>query len=68
MYPPSSMLLIFYANGGMSIVDIWGGSYVLSEIHPSSNGVTINVDFENKKFIITVPDNAATNLIIFRLK
>ena len=45
-----------------------GGSYVLSEIHPSSNGVTINVDFENKKFIITVPDNAATNLIIFRLK
>ena len=68
MYPPSSMLLIFYANGGMSIVDIWGNSYVLSEIHSSLNGVTIKTDFENKKFIVTVPNNATTNLIIFRLK
>lgn len=68
MYPPNSTLLIFYANGGMSIVNILGNAYVLSEIHASLNGVTIKIDFENKKFTITVPNNATTNLIIFRLK
>ena len=67
-YPTYSMLLIFYANGGISILSIWLGSYSLIELKKSTNGVQISCDFSTKKMSIIVPEKAATILSIIQIK
>ena len=67
-YSPGSVLLIFYANGGMSIITIWGGSYSLTEIRKAENGVEISCDYSTKKMSVTVPEKAATILSIIQIK
>lgn len=67
-YTLGSTYLIFYANGGMSILDTWGNSYVLNEIHTASNGVTVSADFTNKRLTISVPSGQASNVNILKLK
>ena len=67
-YPTNSILLIFYANGGMSMINIWGGSYSLVEIKKATNGVEISCDYSTKKMSVTVPEKAATILSIIQIK
>lgn len=67
-YSPNSILLIFYANGGMSIINIWGGGYSLAEIRKATNGVEISCDYSTKKMSVTVPEKAATILSIIQIK
>lgn len=67
-YSPGSVLLIFYANGGMSIITIWGGNYSLTEIRKAANGVEISCDYSTKKMSVTVPEKAATILSIIQIK
>lgn len=67
-YPTYSMLLIFYANGGISILSIWLGSYSLIELKKSINGIQISCDFSTKKMSIIVPEKAATILSIIQIK
>ena len=67
-YSTYSVLLIFYANGGISILSIWLGSYSLIELKKSTNGVQISCDFSTKKMSIVVPEKAATILSIIQIK
>ena len=67
-YSTYSVLLIFYANGGISILSIWLGSYSLIELKKSTNGVQISGDFSTKKMSIIVPEKAATILSIIQIK
>ena len=67
-YSPNSILLIFYANGGMSTINVWGGSYSLTEIRKATNGVEISCDYSTKKMSVIVPEKAATILSIIQIK
>ena len=62
-YSTYSVLLIFYANGGISILSIWLGSYSLIELKKSTNGVQISCDFSTKKMSIigTIYSKGITN-------
>lgn len=67
-YPTYSTLLIFYANGGVSILSIWLGSYSLIELKKSMNGIQVSCDFSTKKMSVIVPEKVATILSIIQIK